>query len=110
MGELRQGRREQSSSPHILLFIAGLAPLAQRQNRREVKNVNYEEQNRENEDLKFIETLNEPQQTSPEILEVEDKPSPDAGDVKSSEVVADIQKDTKNLEDWLDDFLDDEIL
>ena len=108
MGELRQGRRDQSSSPHILLFIAGLAPRAQRQNRREVKNVKSEEQNRETEDLKFIETLGEPQQTSPERLEVvEDKPSEDAATDKSSEVVADIKKDTKNLEDWLDDFLDD---
>ena len=103
MGKLRQGR-----NPHILLLIAGLAPLAQRQNRREVKNVKSEEQNCENEDLKFIETLGEPQQTSPERVEVvEDKPSEDAATDKSSEVVADIKKDTKNLEDWLDDFLDE---
>ena len=104
MGDISSGGEE---TLHFI-FIAGLAPLAQRQNRREEKNVNSEEQNRENEDLKFIETLGEPQKTSPERVEVvEDRPSEETATDKSSEVVADIKKDTKNLEDWLDDFLDE---
>ena len=99
------GGREKSSN---LFYITGLVPLAQRQNRREMKK-KLEVENCETEDLKFLETLDEPQQTSPERVEVdgEDKPSEDAGGDKSSEVMADIKKDTKNLEDWLDDFLDD---
>ena len=96
--------REGEGEVLILLFIAGLV---QRQNRREVKKNKSEEQNCETEDLKFIETLDEPQQTGPERVEEEDKPSEDAGADKSSEVETEIGKDTKNLEDWLDDFLDD---
>ena len=65
------------------------------------------EENCENEDLKFIETLGEPQQTSPERMKVNDKPTENKDIDKSSEAVDDIKKDTKNLEDWLDDFLDD---
>ena len=72
-----------------------------------MKNKKSEEQNCETEDLKFIETIEEPQPTGPERVEVEEKPSEDAGADKSSEVGTDIGKDTKNLEDWLDDFLDD---
>merc|ERR1711874_89620 len=79
--------------------------LAQRQNRREVKTS--KEENCENEDLKFIETLGEPHQTSPERMKVNDKPTENTDIDKSSEAVDDIKKDTKNLEDWLDDFLDD---
>ena len=89
----------------ILLLIAGLVPLAQRQNRREVKKNKTEEQNCETEDLKFIETIDQPQPTGPERVEVEDKPSEDVD--RSSKVGTDIRKDTQNLEDWLDDFLDD---
>ena len=70
-----------------------------------MKNKKPEEQNCENEDLKFIETLDEPQDTGTE--REEDKPSGVGGADKSSDVVADIRKDTQNLEDWLDDFLDD---
>ena len=91
----------------FILYFTGLVPLAQRQNRREGKSKKCEEESCENEDLKFMETFDEPQKTSPVRVEVEDKPSEDAGAVKNSEVVADIKKDTKNLEDWLDDFLDD---
>ena len=65
------------------------------------------EENCENEDLKFIETLGEPQQTSPERMKGNDKPTENTDIDKSSEAVDDIKKDTKNLEDWLDDFLDD---
>ena len=66
------------------------------------------EENCENDDLKFIETLGEPQQTSPERMKVvNDKSSENTDTDKSSEALDDIKKDTKNLEDWLDDFLDD---
>ena len=65
------------------------------------------EENCENEDLKFIETLGEPQQTSPERTKGNDKPTENTDTDKSSEAVDAIKKDTKNLEDWLDDFLDD---
>ena len=40
-------------------------------------------------------------------MKVNDKPTENTDIDKSSEAVDDIKKDTKNLEDWLDDFLDD---
>ena len=84
-----------------LLF---LVPLAQRQHRRRKEVSQIEEQNCEKEDLKFIETLGKPDDASPD--EIEEEPSEEAGR-KGTVVVVDIKKETQNLEDWLDDFLDD---
>merc|ERR1719476_287073 len=79
----QQPSRQETSANDSRLKVAttekelspGLVPLAQRQNRREVKNKKSEEPNCENEDLKFIETLDRPQHNSLERVEVEDKPS-----------------------------------
>ena len=78
--------------------------MGQRQTRRqrEVRNED-EEQNCENEDLKFIETLGKPDESRQD--EEEEKSSDDVGG-KSPVVVVEIKEETQNLEDWLDDFLD----
>ena len=59
----------------------------------------------ENEDLKFIETLEKTEETQDVAV---DKPSEEARESPvSSVVVVDIKQETQNLEDWLDDFLED---
>ena len=72
--------------------------MAQRQNRQRKK-----DENCEDEDIEFIETLGKPAETRDEAAI---KPSEEVGG-ESSVVVVDIKQETQNLEDWLDDFLDD---
>merc|ERR1711915_108484 len=60
----------------------------------------------ENVDLKFIETLEKPEETQDVAA---DKLSEEAREKSpvSSVVAVDIKQETQNLEDWLDDFLED---
>ena len=57
----------------------------------------------ENEDLKFIESLG----TKDETRRSEEEKSSEDGGGNNSVVVLDIKEETKDLEDWLDDFLED---
>ena len=69
-----------------------------------MRDVKDKDQSCENEDLKFIETLGTQDET---WLKEEEEKSSEDGSGESPVVVLDIKEETKNLEDWLDDFLDD---